>query len=60
VTKLLYTAPSAETLHAEYAAPGRIDGQAAVMAARDAVIAAAVARVWALLSDPYGWGSTGC
>jgi hypothetical protein len=60
VTKLLYTGPSIETLHAEYAARGRIDGQAAVTAARDVVVAAPVARVWALLSDPHGWGSIGC
>jgi uncharacterized protein YndB with AHSA1/START domain len=56
MTNLLYAGPSLETLYAEYATQGRIDTRAPVTASRDVVIAAPVATVWALLSDPHGWG----
>jgi hypothetical protein len=56
MTRLLYTGPSIETLHEGYASQGRIDRQAPVTASRDVVIAAPKAAVWALLSDPGGWG----
>jgi hypothetical protein len=56
MTKLLYAGPGIDTLHAEYAARGRIDTRAPATASRDVVMAAPVATVWALLSDPRGWG----
>jgi hypothetical protein len=56
MTKLLYADPGIDTLHAEYAARGRIDTRAPVIASRDVVMAAPVATVWALLSDPRAWG----
>jgi len=56
MTKLLYTGPGIEALHAQYAAQGRIDTKAPVTASREIVIAAPMATVWALLSDPRGWG----
>jgi hypothetical protein len=56
MTKLLYSGPGIDVLHAEYAARGRIDTRAPVIASGLTVIAAPVATVWALLSDPRGWG----
>ena len=48
MTKLLYAGPDLDTLHADYAAQGRIDPGAPVTASP-------VTMVWALLSDPPGW-----
>ena len=55
MTKLFYRGPSINVLHEDYAKRGRVDEQAPVRVSEQTIIAAPVARVWALISDPAGW-----
>ncbi|MFI6848314.1 SRPBCC family protein [Kitasatospora sp. NBC_00085] len=56
MTKLLYTGPSLETLHREYAKERRIDEAAPVTSASEIRIEASADRVWEVLVDLPGWG----
>ena len=49
--RLLYSGPSFDRLHEEYAKKGRIDEEAPVKTAGEITINAPVEQVWALLID---------
>lgn len=56
MSQLLYRGPSLDVLHEQYAKRGRIDENAPIRASHAIRIDAPVARVWAELSNPAGWG----
>lgn len=56
MSRLFYRGPSLDVLHERYAKRGRIDENAPITASRAIGIDAPVARVWAQLSNPAGWG----
>ncbi|MGC5014574.1 SRPBCC family protein [Streptosporangium sp. DT93] len=55
--KLLYRGPSLATLHADYAACGRIDTEAPVTSESGVVVDATPAQVWEVMSDLGNWPS---
>jgi carbon monoxide dehydrogenase subunit G len=55
MNKLFYRGPSIDVLHEQYAKHGRIDQRAPVHVTEQVLVAAPVARVWELLSDPASW-----
>jgi Uncharacterized conserved protein len=57
--RLLYSGPSAEVLHREYAARGRVDRDAQLLSASSRVIGHPVERVWQALADLPAWPSWG-
>lgn len=57
IRALLYTGPSLERLHDEFAKRGRIDDRAPIAVTHSVRMDAPVAVVWAVLSDPSGWAA---
>ncbi|MEV0145857.1 MULTISPECIES: SRPBCC domain-containing protein [unclassified Nonomuraea] len=53
--KVLYTGPSIERLHEEYASKGRLDEDAPVKSSSSIVIDAPAGKVWKLLVDMKNW-----
>ena len=56
-SRLLYSGPSAEVLHREYAARGRVDPGAQLRSSSSRVIGHPVDRVWRALTDLPAWPS---
>ncbi|WP_433444852.1 SRPBCC family protein [Nonomuraea sp. CA-141351] len=52
---LLYSGPSLEVLHEQYAKRDGVDAVAPVQAVTQVIIDAAVEEVWRVLSDPTSW-----
>lgn len=55
MTKLLYSGPTLQVLHDDYAKKGRIDSDAPVTTSYEVDIRAPRALVWELLANPLGW-----